>query len=232
MELEELQKVATENEALEKRLTKRNEQYVFDLKKSLRAANFSQTELTLALQDILVQLVDGQKTGKTARQLFGTVAECTQSILEAPKKSSQAVNPWLMWLDTTLLMFAFLCVMFSILPMIMGGKTKNSANGIITLIAISAAAGFMMLLMDHYIYRYDRPGADASKKPGFFKSFLIMSGGVLVWLVVYMGSLLIPVSINVVLDPFITIIIGLVAFGVRYLLKKKYNIKSLFAVRQ
>lgn len=39
MELEKLQALSLENDQLEEKLTKRNEQYIFDLKKALRAAD-------------------------------------------------------------------------------------------------------------------------------------------------------------------------------------------------
>ena len=48
---------------LEKQLTKRNQQYIFDLKKSLAAANLSEELQAIALSGILPELVEGQKTG-------------------------------------------------------------------------------------------------------------------------------------------------------------------------
>ena len=49
MEAEALRAIVAENRQLEQNLTKRNEQYIFDLKKSLKAANLS-VEPMLALQ--------------------------------------------------------------------------------------------------------------------------------------------------------------------------------------
>lgn len=48
MEAEALRAIVAENRQLEQNLTKRNEQYIFDLKKSLKAANLSEEELALA----------------------------------------------------------------------------------------------------------------------------------------------------------------------------------------
>ncbi|ELA04179.1 hypothetical protein EFM7_2595 [Enterococcus faecalis M7] len=61
MEAEALRAIVAENRQLEQNLTKRNEQYIFDLKKSLKAANLSEEELALALHGILPELVAGQK---------------------------------------------------------------------------------------------------------------------------------------------------------------------------
>ena len=75
MEPETLRNYVSENRELEQQLTKRNQQYIFDLKKSLEAANLSEEEKTIALHEMLPVLVKEQKGGKTARQLFGTVSE-------------------------------------------------------------------------------------------------------------------------------------------------------------
>ncbi len=83
MEPEQLREIVKENNSLETKLTKRNQQYIFDLKKSLEAANLSEEEKVKALHDILT-LVAEQKGGKTARQLFGTVSERTEAIINKP----------------------------------------------------------------------------------------------------------------------------------------------------
>ena len=88
MEAEALRAIVAENRQLEQNLTKRNEQYIFDLKKSLKAANLSEEELALALHGILPELVAGQKTGKTARQLFGTVSELSLIHISEPTRRS------------------------------------------------------------------------------------------------------------------------------------------------
>ena len=100
MEAEALRAIVAENRQLEQNLTKRNEQYIFDLKKSLKAANLSEEELALALHGILPELVAGQKTGKTARQLFGTVSERTEAILNKPAEVKEPAG-WMIWLDNT-----------------------------------------------------------------------------------------------------------------------------------
>lgn len=64
MEPEKLQALQAENIQLEAKLTKRNEQYIFDLKKSLRAANLTEEQTITALNEMLPVLVEEQKTGK------------------------------------------------------------------------------------------------------------------------------------------------------------------------
>ena len=86
MEPETLRSYVSENRELEKQLTKRNQQYIFDLKKSLEAANLSEEEKTVALHEMLPILVQEQKGGKTARQLFGTVSELSLIHISEPTR--------------------------------------------------------------------------------------------------------------------------------------------------
>ena len=64
MEPEVLRSYVSENRELEMQLTKRNEQYIFDLKKSMKAANLSEEEQTKTLHEMLPILVKEQKAGK------------------------------------------------------------------------------------------------------------------------------------------------------------------------
>ncbi|MFD2307391.1 DUF1129 domain-containing protein [Enterococcus termitis] len=226
MESEALRDIVSENRELEQKLTKRNEQYIFDLKKSLVAANLSEEAQTLALHEILPQLVEGQKSGKTARQLFGTVSERTESILNKPEELPES-TPTLMWLDNTLLLFGVMTLMFSI--MMMWSKGKTQPLGLLTLVLASMAGGYVFYLMYKYVYQYDRPGMDKSKRPGWFKTGLILVGSMLLWLAVFAGSAMLPAVINPIFDPVIVIILGGVALVVRHFLKKKYNMRSSLA---
>lgn len=53
MEPEKLQTLQAENNQLEAKLTKRNEQYIFDLKKALKAANLTDEQTIVALNEML-----------------------------------------------------------------------------------------------------------------------------------------------------------------------------------
>ena len=226
MESEALREIVSENRELEQKLTKRNEQYIFDLKKSLVAANLSEEAQTMALHEMLPHLVEGQKSGNTARQLFGTVSERAEAILNKPEELPES-TPALMWLDNTLLLFGVMALMFSI--MMMGSKGKTQPLGLVTLILASMSGGYVFYLMYKYVYQYDRPGMDKSKRPGWVKTGLILVGSMLLWLMVFAGSAMLPVVINPILDPVIVIMIGGLALIVRHFLKKKYNMRSSLA---
>ncbi|TKO35455.1 DUF1129 family protein, partial [Enterococcus faecalis] len=80
---------------------------MFYLKKSFKVFFFFLYVVEFDLHGILRELVAGQKTGKTARQLFGTVSERTESILNKPAEVKEPAV-WMIWLDNTLLLLGLL----------------------------------------------------------------------------------------------------------------------------
>lgn len=210
---------------LEKQLTKRNQQYVFDLKKHLTAGKVDSDVLLQTLHDILPQMVAGQKVGKPARQLFGTVTEFSEKILHKPKPEPKPTFAK-MWLDNSLLMFAFLCLVSAVLALLSSKNNQTAQYGILTILFGAVSGGYVFYLMDHYIYQYTRPGADPSKKPGFLKMTGITILVMFAWFIVFGIAALIPSKINVVFDPVIDLAIAAVVFGIRYYLRKNYGIRG------
>lgn len=227
MEPETLRGYVSENRELEKQLTKRNQQYIFDLKKSLEAANLSEEEKAIALHEILPILVKEQKGGRTARQLFGTVSERTEAILNKPEEVKET-SPVMMWLDNTLLILGI----FGIMMGVMGLFARDSAQvyGIITFISMAMVGGWVFYVMYKYMYQYERPGADKSQRPKMWKIMLILIGSFFLWIATIAVTSILPSSINIVLDPIVLAVIGAVAIGLRYYLKKKYNIVGSLSV--
>ena len=78
---------------LRSQLTKKNEQYILQLERSLKEAQVSKAKITSTLEEMLPVLVEKQKKGLTARQLFGTVTQQTQSVLEGSKKYPTVRSP-------------------------------------------------------------------------------------------------------------------------------------------
>ncbi|HIZ54225.1 DUF1129 domain-containing protein [Enterococcus eurekensis] len=227
METETIRDYVSENRELEKQLTNKNQQYIFDLKKSLDAANLSEEEKAIALHDILPVLVQEQKSGKTARQLFGTVSERTEAILNKPEEKKET-TPFFMWLDNALLILAVFGLMLGTMGLLM--KDAVQVYGVITLFLMAAIGGWVFYLMYKYVYRFEKPGADKSERLKMWKIILILAGAFLAWITLIGFSALIPPVINVILPPVGLLLIGAAAFGVRYYLKKKYNIVGSLAL--
>lgn len=229
LEEQEIRALVAKNRTLETQLTKRNEQYVYDLRKALSLANLSESLQAQALANILPELVEGQKSGKTARQLFGTVTERARLILETPEPVKES-GIFQMWLDNSLLLFIFLTLMAGVLPLFSKSVASGQQQGILTILVGAISGGYAFYLIYKYVYKFDRPGADQKGRPGGFKSILIMMGIMLIWMFVFMAAALIPPTINVALAPAVNVALAVLAFAIRYYLKKKYNIRgSMFS---
>lgn len=227
MEPETLRTFVSENRELEQKLTKRNEQYIFDLKKALKAGNLSEEEQIVALHEILPQLVAGQKSGHTARQLFGTVSERAEAILNKPEEVPEPSGV-LIWLDNTLLLLGLLAIMFAITIMFSKGQTQPI--GLLAYVFGSMAGGYVFYLMHKYVYSYN--SKDKEKRPNWLKSIGIIIFGMVIWLAAFAVAAFLPPVINPVLDPITMIVLGAVALVARYFFKKKYHIQGSFMTRQ
>lgn len=223
-EFEALQK---NNEVLGKKLTKRSAQYVFELRKLL-SQEMDMESQEKAMAEILPELLEAQKKGETAKQLFGPVAEKAKKIIEGPEEEEKEMPYWLMWLDNTLLVFVFLAGMTAILNLF---NARGAQYGLTSLIVASLVGGFVFNTMYQLIYRYEKPGADRSKKPKAWKAWGIIIVLTFVWMMIFSASVLIPAKINPMIDPVILIIIAALVYGVRYLLKKKLGYKGSFFQR-
>ncbi|GAA2912499.1 DUF1129 domain-containing protein [Enterococcus pseudoavium] len=229
MEPEKLRALNAENSELEAKLTKRNEQYIFDLKKALKAANLTEEQTIVALNEMLPTMVEEQKTGKTARQLFGTVSERLDTIVNKPAEQKKSTTASLMWLDNFLMIFGMLGLLTGIMGLFVSRGTQTVTYGLTALIVASAVGGLIFYMMYLFVYQYEQPGADKSKKPKTWKTVLMLGSVTLVWFLVFNGTALLPPSLNPILDPMVMVVLAAIALAVRYYLKKRFGIISSLA---
>ncbi|MFC6347303.1 DUF1129 domain-containing protein [Vagococcus carniphilus] len=227
---EELQQKVAQNRELMTQLTKKNDQFIFDINKVLETSQLEEEKKVRELNTMLVALVEGQKTGVTAKQLYGTPTEAADAIINAPEPAPEMTFGKIM-LDNFLLLFTILSVMVSLFGMF--SRTGQQTTQGITAIVLGAASGaFSFYLIYRYIYVYDQPGADASKRPGFLKTSGIMALSFIPWFIVFALASFLPANVNPVLDPMLTISLGVATYGIRYWLKKKFRFESvMFAKR-
>ena len=67
------EEVVVSLDALKAELTNKNEQYINQLERALKEAGFDEAQIEKELSVMLPEIVEKQKAGVTARQLFGTV---------------------------------------------------------------------------------------------------------------------------------------------------------------
>ena len=202
-------------------LTKRNAEYLFKIKKVLEEKNVASQKIEDALQAMAEELKEKQRQGITATKLYGTVNEKAEEIIKGPKKAPTATPFWKIALDNGLMMFIMFCIMYAILQQFSPNSSQIN-GGFLTLIVTSVIAGVAMA----YFYRAAGDRRTKGKKVPFWKTMLLSLLLVIIWVSAY--TLVVNVSgvINQTLEPIVYVILAVLVFGLRYFLKKKYDIKS------
>ncbi|MDC0825651.1 DUF1129 domain-containing protein [Lactococcus petauri] len=211
-------------ENLIEQLTAKNSEYVHNVTKQLMLLGKSDEEIKTILAEILPKIIEGQKEGILARKLLGAPMEfATQHKPEEDKVKRQETakneSPFLMWLDSALLFFGVISVVMGLMGLF---QPQASVYGLLTTLASSALAGLVMYWMYKYFYSAQRP-----QKKG--KGFAMLAVAMVAWAGVSVLVALLPKSINIVLAPYITIILGAAVMGIRFLIQRKFNVQSSMA---
>lgn len=204
------------------KLTKKNQEFIHIATSQLIKDGKSNEEIKELLEEILPTIFENQKKGITARGLYGAPSEwaASQSRVATDNEDiPENENPWLMWIDSSLLILAILGFVNSA----MGLFGQSSQYGILTLIIVCLGVGAGIYLMYHYVYRHM---GVKENRPKIWKAILFLMLATVVWSAIFLLASLIPSSVNPILSPIPTLLIAAIAFGVRYLLKKKYNIRN------
>ncbi|WP_285123892.1 DUF1129 domain-containing protein [Lactococcus petauri] len=211
-------------ENLIEQLTAKNSEYVHNVTKQLMLLGKSDEEIKKILAEILPKIIEGQKEGILARKLLGAPMEfATQYKPEEDKVKRQETakneSPFLMWLDSALLFFGVISVVMGLMGLF---QPQASVYGLLTTLASSALAGLVMYWMYKYFYSAQRP-----QKKG--KGFAMLAVAMVAWAGVSVLVALLPKSINIVLAPYITIVLGAAVMGIRFLIQRKFNVQSSMA---
>ena len=219
------EEVKKENEAFANQLSKRSAQYIYELKKAL-STEMNVENQERALNELLPKVVAEQKKGVTARQLLGPVDDCARLIIEGPKEEPKEMPIWQMWLDNGLMIF----VLLGAFSGVMGLFTENPMIiGIVSMIISAVIGGGIFYLMYRWIYQYDRPGADRSKKPKTWKSILMIIALMFVWIAALQLSMVwLPQRFNPSLTPIWMLIVSALVYGFRYVLKRTLGYTGSF----
>ncbi|WP_048000779.1 DUF1129 domain-containing protein [Lactiplantibacillus herbarum] len=209
-------------------LTKRNADYMRQMRKSLEATKLPSEQQQMVLNEMTATLLSEQGRGTTARQLYGTVQERTEEIVN-PKKTPverERANYWITSLDNGLMLFMIFCLMYGIMGFIGNNATKNSAgaNGITAILVTSIIGGLGVAKLFEYLMP-----AKGQKKTSLFKKIAWSVLAIIVWMLAFTTMSMIQGPLNPVLPGIAYLIIAVVVFFLRMWLKRRYNITtSLF----
>ena len=216
------EEVVVSLDALKTELTNKNEQYIYQLERDLKAAGFDEAQIEKELSVMLPEIVEKQKAGVTARQLFGTVTERVQSIVAGPVKDPNAKSPdWQIAVDGGLMVGGFFALIAGITLFL--NPEQSEAMGVISLIMNFIVGGLALLALSKVTPDINQPKG----KRGYIRYLVVSSLVMLAWLVLVMGTqLLIPTSINYVFPAVVYLFIGSGALVLKWYLKKTLDIRG------
>ncbi|MBK0347165.1 DUF1129 family protein [Aerococcaceae bacterium zg-ZJ1578] len=209
------------------RLTKKNQQYLMAVDKHLESEKLAQSAYQAVFAEIADTLIQGQKTGQTAKQLYGTPTECAAIIKEQhfptePKEDLEPSEPWKIALDGALLLGSIYTIMTGFSLLNVSNKVQNTI-GLITLIVNYIVAGFAMLMIARNLPKPDAPKGQR----GYLRYFGMSSLAMIAWVAaVSLVTAFVPKVINPVLPPMVLLVIGLVTIVARFYLKRRLNIRG------
>ncbi|MFC6171560.1 DUF1129 domain-containing protein [Loigolactobacillus jiayinensis] len=203
-------------------LTKKNQDYLYHLKKALAETKLSSEKQQKAIDETIAKMIAGQKQGQTARQLFGTVTEHVAAVIAGPRADPNAgQNKWLLMLDSSLMVFMVFNLMYGIMFFFTkSSKVQTGQAGILSELILAIVAGYGIMMMQTTLAR------GGKRKIPIWRMLIY---GVLFFIVLtgtYTLVMMIPGPLNANLPAVVYIVIGAAALGIRIYLKSKFNIKN------
>lgn len=216
-----LEQLKAENQALWQQLTKRNEQFMVGLDKILNEANYDEEKKHNRYNKMMNELVANQRAGVTARQLYGTVSECAENILQEQEDEPTRSPDWLIAVDGGLLLGSIFALISGITFFTADTEAAQEGMGIISLILNFVVGGIAMLIISKYT-----PNPDAPKgQRGYGKYIGATTLAMVLWMLTMTLTMnLIPKSLNMPLPPVAYLIIAAVGIGAKMYLKRKFRI--------
>lgn len=208
-------------------LTKKNQQYLMAVEKNLLQDNIHRTQLAAVFSEIAATLRQGQKTGQTAKHLYGTPTECADTIrqqhfpTEAEVDNITPSKPWQIGLDGALLLG-------SVYTFMMGFSLLNQQEG------TTLGVGFVTLLVNYlvagvamYFISSNIPNPQAPKgKKGYGRYFGVSTLAMMAWVFSVSLAAMLPSWLNPLLPAGVLIVIGSMTILLRFYFKRRYNIRS------
>ncbi|WP_343034647.1 DUF1129 family protein [Lentilactobacillus kribbianus] len=202
-------------------LTKRNADYMYRFSQALSKTNLSDEVRTNTMDTMLNELKEGQKSGKTARNLWGTVDEKIETTVHPPRKEGQLIGPDY-WPNVLYNFFMFLMI-FSLLYGITHYISKNNANAAMGITGIFISSAVAALTIP---FVSDMFAPNVKHKYNVWIRILFVAGIFLLWMEAFYLAAMIPRGLNPILDANVYIGLGVLSFGLMWFVRSRFNVRS------
>ena len=215
-----LEETKKQNKELRTQLTNKNEQYIFQLDARLDQLDYNPVKKVYVINEMLHEIIEGQKKHLQARKIYGTVTEQANHIandeFEVPEGEQEKSPTWMLYLDGALLLGGI----FSLVNGFGAYQDPTTQVGLFQVILNFLLGGVAVLTLIKYSPKH-------GEAKGMFKYILATVTVMLLWIATIALSLaFIPEVINPTVPPVIIMIIGAIALGAKWYLKKELDIKG------
>ncbi|MEE8824491.1 hypothetical protein LASUN_23040 [Lentilactobacillus sunkii] len=201
-------------------LTKRNAEYMFKFNQALGATKLSAEKKSDAVQTMVQQLLEGQKSGKTAKNMWGTVDQKVENTVHPPARPADPRRDY--WKNAGYNAVLFLTIFFLMYGVLYFLPTKGSAHAPmmgITGILISAAVAGLGIPIVTMMFT---PGV--KHKFSVWIRIILVILFLIVWMGIFTVASILPTVLNPVLNPIIYIVLGVLSGAASFFIKRHYNI--------
>lgn len=215
-----LEETKRQNKELRTQLTNKNEQYIFQLNARLDQLEYDPVTKEFVINEMLHEIIEGQKSHLQARKIYGTVTEQADNIVnkefEIPEGEQEKSPTWMLYLDGALLLGGI----FSLVNGFGSYQDPTTQVGLFQVILNFLLGGVAVLTLIKYSPKH-------GQTKGMLKYILATVTVMLLWITTIALSLaFIPEALNPIVPPVIIMIIGAVALGAKWYLKRELDIKG------
>ncbi|RPA60619.1 DUF1129 family protein [Aerococcus agrisoli] len=229
-EAAERQRFASERPELFAALTKRNQEFMNKFMHEITSLGYD-GDLDRKENELLHTLVEEQKKGVTAKQLYGTPTAYAHQLHGNPDESADgegAKSPfWQYWVEGGLLIGGVFAGI-SGLTLLLGSNGSDAASGpagILTLLLNFVVGGAAMAILTTNQPDMSKP----KQERGTMRYILISVAVLLVWIGLISVTEFLPATMNPELPIFGYLALAILALAARWWFKREYKVtKTLF----
>lgn len=200
-------------------LTKRNAEYMYKFTVAINQTKLSNEVKTNTVSQMIEELKAGQKQGKTAKNMWGSVEQKVQNTVHPPKKAASFSNDyWPNAIYNMILFFMIFTLLYGVSYFISPKNGRQAMMGITGIILSAVIAGLGMPVISRLF------DPNIKHKYSGIVRVLIMVAFFIIWMAIFFAAGLIPSVINPVLNPIIYLVLGVAAIGVTIWYKRRYQI--------
>ncbi|MCK8607375.1 DUF1129 family protein [Apilactobacillus ozensis] len=205
-------------------LTKKNADYMFRFNRELTTTKLAAEKKAELVRQMIKELIDSQKHGVTARNLYGTVGQKINAVLNPPKKPVNFKdNFWPNAIYNSLAFYIIFNLLYGVLLLINRSQaTYNQAMGIVSITFVAIVVGIGMPLI------YNMMDMNVKHKYNGWMRALFIILIFLAWIVMFTVSSLIPKAINPVVSPYVNFALAIVSIAAAIYTYRKYDITVNF----